>query len=168
MKHVQVYSQGTRRASGTHIIPEEIQEHMRNRLRMLRESRGMLRSKMNTVSASSIQKYETRDISSLRLGDIYSLSLEYNISMDEMINYLVGDTPKPRTAVGQRMQRINVYLSSLSDSHQELACDIVQKLVAHTVDESIKRTVDNSPGVKRNSKNVVQDALAAELSNEES
>lgn len=151
-----------RRSNGTVTIPEETQAKMRNRLKLIRESRGMYRGDLESITPSTLTKLEKYDISTLRMGDLYGLALEYGVSMEELLEYIIGKVDTETSDESRRIQRMIVFLRSLDETSQELACDLVQRLVVHAVDKRDLERVKRLPGVRRNGRQATQDALAAE------
>lgn len=122
-----------RRSSKAVDIPEEIQEPMRRRLRLIRESRGISREGVKSLSSGTVSNYELHDLSTMRLGDLYGLAVEFGTTVEELLQYLFGEIDEQPTQESRRVQRMLVYLRSLPEHQQDLACDIVQQIVAHRV-----------------------------------
>jgi len=149
----------TRKSTSTLSIPEAVQLPMRERLRMLRLDRGKFLRDLQSLSSGTITKFEKHDISSLRLGDIYGLSVEYNLSMNELLEYIVGNTTSETTPESRRVQRIATYLGGLDEANQELAISLVQRVVEHSINERDVRRLNQAPGNKRDGRKIVQEAV---------
>lgn len=119
----------TTKSNGVSKIPEDIQSSMRQRLRLLRESRGISAPQIQTVSSGAMTTYELHDISPLRLGDLMALAEELHLSPKEFITYLLdGANLEIKDDVNQR--RLLTYFNRLSANDQELACDLVRTLMS--------------------------------------
>lgn len=156
----------SRKNSGATPIPKDHQKEMRLRLRMLRESRGIQKTEVTTISAGSLVKYEEHDLSSARIGDLYALAKEYGVEPQELMVYLFaeGDYDPDLTPTQRRVRRLEAYLSSLDELHQELAVDLVQRIVTHTVDQrtgkQVERISDKLGDRERDAKTIVRAALS--------
>lgn len=137
----------SRRGRAATPIPEDHQREMRLRLRMLRESRGIQKSDVTTVSAGTLVNYEEHDLSTARFGDMYALAEEYGVSPKELMTFLFSDDgyDPELTPTQRRMRRIETYLTSLDDTHQELATDLVHRVVTHTVDQRQQKPPAKAP-----------------------
>lgn len=125
-----------KKSNGVNIIPAEYQEKLRTRLRQVREGQGIMKSNVRAISPGTLLGYENRDMSSLRLGDLWALSYEYGWSMAEMMMYLIGNEDMPISAEGKNARRMAVYLRVLSPENQLLACELLRSLVDFQAERS--------------------------------
>lgn len=153
-----------KKSSAAFRIPEEHQKDMRKRLRMLRESRDIQKIEVKTLTAGTLVNYEEHDISSARVGDLFKLAEEYGVEPQDLITYLFGESYEiDLTPYQRRLRSMEAYLTSLDEAHQELAVDLIQRLVTHTVDQRRQVTpVPQKPQTvtEADSKQIVKAALA--------
>lgn len=118
-----------KRNNGANRIPEKVQEPMRNRLRMLRETLGILKVQVNAISEGTIGSYETKDLSSMKLGDLWALGREYGWTFSEFLVYLIGNDETELLEEARNIKRVSVYLRSMPLVQQQMACDILKVMV---------------------------------------
>ena len=152
-----------RKTSRTTAIPMTVQRPLMERLLFLRRARGINRHEITAVSSSTLQKVEQHDLSTLRLGDLYGLAIQYGMTLPEMLMYLASDEPNTeasRTEQGRRLQRMSVYLRNLPDDLQDLAINIVGEFVGYHADRSkLDRSLAIGNGVS-GARQMVREALA--------
>ncbi|HJS83768.1 MAG TPA: hypothetical protein VJ742_13145 [Nitrososphaera sp.] len=120
-----------KKSSAAKTIPEELQSVYRQRLALLRNSRGLARADIKTLSPTIIGKLELHDISTLKLGDIVELSTEFGLSPAEFMQYILTDegAAEIEKRVGHPAHRASLYIAQLPAELQELACNLIQELV---------------------------------------
>lgn len=129
-----------RRSPANHGIPEGVQEPMRRRVRMLRQSRGLAKGEIPHLHASTINKIENIDIAALRLGDIYGLAEVFGVSFKDMLMLIAGDDDPAATGDVERMaSRVATFLSSMTESERTLTMDIIQRLSRYSLGERAER-----------------------------
>ncbi len=106
---------------------------MRERLRMARISRGLSRSDQDIVSFSTLSEMEMQNISKARLGDLYNIGISYNMSPQEFIGFILGNKPDQVTEEDHSINRVVTFMRSLPPDLQDLAGDLIQRLVGHHV-----------------------------------
>lgn len=89
-----------------------------------------------------------------------ALGEEWGIPLREFMMYLLGEE-ELRSDTTRHTQRMGVYLTALPLELQELACDMVQRLVEHHVKEEEQRKIAYAPGVRRNAREAVRGAPAS-------
>lgn len=112
----------------SHLIPEDVQSSLRERLVILRKNRGLFAHQIPGISRGAMGKYETADISTMRIADLYLLSEAFGLSLNDLVTFLFGeaDIIGDQSANTKRMMRL---MSLLSDEDATLACEIIDKLV---------------------------------------
>lgn len=121
-----------RRHNGANTIPEDVQRPMRDRLMRLRIQLGISRSSLATLSPSAIIMREQKDLSPLKLGDLYGLASEYGYTLDDLVRYVVGQDVAPALTDSSRSsKRMASYMRGLSPAGQTLACEMVRALIEY-------------------------------------
>lgn len=123
------------RRSRGRVIPEQVQQNIRERMRLLRLSRGRQLSELDPdehmVAATTLGSYELHDMSSMRLYHLYGLAQFLDINFLELIAYLF-DTEGNDSLIANRQtnsERIVRLMGYLSEDDQKLACDLVDAVV---------------------------------------
>lgn len=126
--------QARRDAKGK-VLPQEIQEPIRERLRLLRLSRSRQMSdldpEVHLIAPSTLGNYENHDISSLKLYHLYGLARWLDINFLELVAYLF-DADSNDTLIANRQtnsERMIRLMSYLSEGDQKMACDMVDAVV---------------------------------------
>jgi hypothetical protein len=122
-----------RRSPAVSPIPESAQKAMRERLQMARVSRGLKRSDQDIVGFTTLGEMEMQNISKARLGDLYNLAISYNMSPQEFIGFILGNKVDEVTEEDHSINRVVTFMRSLPPDLQDLAGDLVQRLVSHHV-----------------------------------
>lgn len=117
-----------RKPTSAQRIDAELQGPLRRRLQLLRESLGLARTDVKTITSGTLTMYELHDISSMRLGDLFSLAEEYGMEFLEFLSYLTSTDADVNANVAQR--RVLTYFNRLSVDDQSLACDLVRTLAS--------------------------------------
>lgn len=143
-------------------IPEDIQSNIRARLRLAREARGISKVGAEWACASTLNTWENRDCSSIRLRDLYIMSQALGWNLMETLAYISDNSPPPESSQDRSWRRMSIYLRSLSPELAEAACDIVERLVTFSGDHlgGITRKVVHAGGpLRQNPKQRAQAAL---------
>lgn len=116
-------------------IPREIQEPIRERLRLLRLSRGRqqvdLDQSIHLIAPTTLANFENHDISTIRLYHLYGLAKFLDINFLELIAYLF-DVESNDTLLATRQtntDRMSRLLGYLSEDDQKLALTLVDAVV---------------------------------------
>ncbi len=124
-----------KRATNGKLLPPEIQDPIRERLRLIRLSRSRQLSDIDRdeamVSASALTTYELHDISSMRLYHLYGLSKWLDMNFLELMSFLF-DSEANSSLASQRQtnsERMVRLLSYLSEDDQRLALSLVDAVV---------------------------------------
>lgn len=134
------------RRSAEKKIPLDIQEGIRNRLMLLRTATGKRRSDIRTMTAATLAKMEGEDISSIKMGDLWSLADEYGITLPEMLMYLAsGEEDQIQQAITNRTKRAMVHLHSLRGDPglEELAINMIAEVSSYRIQRDRKELVDD-------------------------
>lgn len=156
-----------RKSTRVPLIPEEIQAPMRQRLTLLRQMSGRNKGDFASVSSGSLTVYELHDISTMKLGFVYSMAVEIGMSMPEIMAYLAGnlDDALPIPEDFRLIRRMAVYMRGLPTRAQQMACDQVLAIVeylAETGGGPRKSRLHHADPVRRSSKAALE--AAAEVS----
>ena len=117
------------------VIPQALQEPIRERLRLLRMSRGRRLAEMDPevslISYGTLSSYELHDLSSMRLYHLYGLSRWLDINFLEFLAYLF-DTEGNDTLLATRQtntDRMIRLMGYLSEEDQKMALMQVDAIV---------------------------------------
>lgn len=78
----------TRQSNGSTSLPDAVNARVQRRLRHVRTLNNMEIGDLPHLSRSAVQRYELREASSIRLGDLYALADHYNLTFLEFIEIL--------------------------------------------------------------------------------
>lgn len=118
-------------------VPEEVQQPIRHRLRLYRQSCGINRHNVNVLTGPTIKKYEEEDISSMRLGDLYTLAQRYGMSLQELVEYLFNADDREVAVsddVTATTQRIITFMSAMDDAERRMMVDLVSRFYQYVLD----------------------------------
>lgn len=106
----------------TQVIPENIQKSMRQRLKLLRESKKLAKTEVGAAEATTIRNWEDKDISSAKLSALFGLSQVYGMDFLDFMNYLFAAEGLNILDPGQQ------YYSALPEEYKVVATDMMRSL----------------------------------------
>lgn len=117
-------------------IPEAVQAPIRERLRLLRNSRGINQGHFTAamgLSASALITYEVRNVSTMQLGHIWVLAKEFDVPFRELILYLLDQdsTDNVLSEDGRRQRTLSRTAARLSPANQETLIEIADVILAN-------------------------------------
>lgn len=115
-------------------IPEEIQAPMRERLRMMRESRGLSRTSLNRdvtpgVSSGTAVTLELHDISTMTLAQMRVLANHYEMDFREFVVAVVAGADEITPHLGGDTVRMNRLLRRLDPRDVTLIHAIIDTFI---------------------------------------
>ena len=132
-----------RKADGR-CIDEDVQGPIRDRLRLMREARGIPRTSISKdnapgCSSSSLTTYELHDISTMTLAQMWSLWRFYGMDFNEFIAaVLLGDeTVIPQ--VSGEVAHLSRLISKLSPEDAQMATDLVESIIDTRLKQMARR-----------------------------
>lgn len=128
---------GTTSASASGLLPEDVQAPVRQRLRLARTARGMAQREITACSTGQVTQLETADISTLKLGTLYRLGLEYGFEFREWLDYLFFSSATHGSAVpkdARALQRLMLLVRRLSEDDLDVLLEVLAPLVGRLAD----------------------------------
>lgn len=119
-------------------VPDRQQVGMRRRLRMMRISKQISQNELDTVASPGIiSRWETHDISTMKIGHLFRLAEAFNEDPSAFARYLFGEADELAPVANDNVTRMSVLLRSLSDEDQAMVLDVVRAIVKGRVDGTV-------------------------------
>jgi transcriptional regulator with XRE-family HTH domain len=143
MTNTRTNDRSARRSELGERIPEEIQQPMRERLRLMRLTRNMHLSSIEKLSAGALGQYERQDLSTMQLRHLYALAEAFGVEFQEFVTALFSEAPSHLTSKRNRnVSTMLRLLDLLDEDDQTLACRMVDNLVdarVSNITQGVKR-----------------------------